>query len=312
MAFPVNVATRSVSFGGAVSIEAGTPLTVRVVTEASRSLIKASSGYRLESMEDTKESTAGEEIVLELPVTDQNGWIDAVARQAIVVGTDQHSHLYTSKVSIYNGNARVAEYVYENYPVPSGSGTLDGDTMLLADPAQPGILVAIPDTWDGWSEEELITLIEEHGGASTWSEITGKPTAFPPSTHTHAWSEITGKPTTFTPSAHTHLWADITDKPTTFAPSTHTHAWTDITGKPTTFTPSTHTHAISDVTGLQTALNNAASKQDLEYTGTAWPARGDVSGMRRWYSTLDPNAPAPPEMVTGDTWTRHPDAPQTV
>jgi len=48
----------------------------------------------------------------------------------------------------------------------------------------------------------------------TWDTLPGKPTAFPPSAHTHAWGDITGKPTTFPPSAHTHLWADITDRPT--------------------------------------------------------------------------------------------------
>lgn len=38
-----------------------------------------------------------------------------------------------------------------------------------------------------------------------------------------AWTDVTGKPTTFTPSAHTHVKTDITD----FA---HTHATSDVTG----------------------------------------------------------------------------------
>ena len=33
-------------------------------------------------------------------------------------------------------------------------------------------------------------------GASSWDEIEGKPSTFPPSAHTHAWGDITGKPTT--------------------------------------------------------------------------------------------------------------------
>lgn len=33
-------------------------------------------------------------------------------------------------------------------------------------------------------------------GASSWDEIEGRPTTFPPSAHTHAWGDITGKPTT--------------------------------------------------------------------------------------------------------------------
>lgn len=43
-----------------------------------------------------------------------------------------------------------------------------------------------------------------------WSNISGKPTTFAPSAHTHDWSEVTGKPSTFAPSAHTHAPGDIT------------------------------------------------------------------------------------------------------
>lgn len=59
---------------------------------------------------------------------------------------------------------------------------------------------------------------------------------------------------------HTHPWTDITGKPSTFPPSTHSHGWTDITGKPSTFPPSAHSHVISDVTGLQTALDAKMDK----------------------------------------------------
>lgn len=54
------------------------------------------------------------------------------------------------------------------------------------------------------------------------------------------WAGITGKPSTFTPSTHTHAQSDITN------------LVTDLAGKAST----THTHAQSDVTGLVTALSN--------------------------------------------------------
>ena len=77
-----------------------------------------------------------------------------------------------------------------------------------------------------------------------------------------AWADVTGKPTTFAPTTHSHAWADITGKPATFAPTigkTETTAkagnyvptYAEITGKPTTFAPSEHTHTIANVTGLQ-------------------------------------------------------------
>jgi hypothetical protein len=43
----------------------------------------------------------------------------------------------------------------------------------------------------------------------TWAALSGKPTVFPPSPHSHPWGEITEKPTTFPPSAHGHLQSEI-------------------------------------------------------------------------------------------------------
>lgn len=116
--------------------------------------------------------------------------------------------------------------------------------------------------------------------AVTWSTLSGKPTSFPPSAHSHKWDEITGKPavyppaapawvdvagkpTTFPPAAHSHSWADITGKPATFPPSAHTHAWGDIADKPTSFPPAAHTHAgllqfIGNVTVSETTLLSLA------------------------------------------------------
>lgn len=116
------------------------------------------------------------------------------------------------------------------------------------------------------------------GGTSVdWGNVTGKPSTFTPSAHTHSWSDVTGKPSTFTPSTHTHAisdvaslqteldgkspishthsWTSITSKPTTFTPEVHSHSWAEITGKPSTFAPTAHSHVIADVTGLQTALD---------------------------------------------------------
>lgn len=52
----------------------------------------------------------------------------------------------------------------------------------------------------------------------TWSTLTGKPSVFPPDTHTHTFGSLTSKPTTLTGYG-------ITDA----ASSTHTHAASDIT-----------------------------------------------------------------------------------
>jgi Phage tail repeat like len=61
--------------------------------------------------------------------------------------------------------------------------------------------------------------------AITWTDISGKPTTFPPSAHTHAIADTTGLQTALDGKAatsHTHVKADVTD----FA---HTHLLADIT-----------------------------------------------------------------------------------
>ena len=102
-----------------------------------------------------------------------------------------------------------------------------------------------------------------------WSEVTGKPTKFTPTSHDHSWNDITGKPTKFTPTSHDHTWGDITGKPSTFAPSTHSHTWATITNKPTEFTPSTHDHTWDNITNKpSTFAPSTHDHNDNYYTET--------------------------------------------
>ena len=129
--------------------------------------------------------------------------------------------------------------------------------------------------------------------------------------HTHNWGQISGKPTSFTPSSHSHSASEINSgvfniaripvgtTATTVAagndsrlsnartPTAHTHAMSDITGLTVeleTKAALNHEHAISDITGLQAALN---SKSGTEHThtisqvsglGTAMSAKADLVG----------------------------------
>ena len=93
------------------------------------------------------------------------------------------------------------------------------------------------------------------GGALTsvdWSIIQNKPTSMPASDvpawakaatkPSYAWNEITGKPSEFNPTAHSHSFASLLNKPTTLqgygitdaASISHTHTFSQIQDKPTT------------------------------------------------------------------------------
>ena len=148
----------------------------------------------------------------------------------------------------------------------------------------------------------------------TWNSISGKPSTFTPSSHTHtksqitdfpssmpasdvyawakapskpsySWSEITSKPSTFTPSSHTHPLSDISDLQASWnallkaAPSayvTRWPSWSEVTSKPSTFTPSSHTHPLSDISDLQASWNALLKAAPSAYV-TRWPSWSEVT-----------------------------------
>lgn len=150
-----------------------------------------------------------------------------------------------------------------------------------------------------------------------WASITGKPTSYPPSGHTHddryyteseldtklagksatghkhLWADITNKPSTFTPSAHKHVKADITDFPTSLpasdvkawakAANKPSYSWGEITNKPSTFTPAGHKHVKADITDFPT-LGTAAAKNVGDFAAASHShAWGDVTGKPSVY-----------------------------
>lgn len=136
--------------------------------------------------------------------------------------------------------------------------------------------------------------IVDHAASVPWSGITGKPSTFAPSAHTHLWSEISGIPTSFTPSAHTHAISDVTNLQTYLdgkAASSHAHAIADVTNLQTSLdgkADASHTHAIANVTGLQTALDGKQAAGSYA-AATHTHAIADVTGLQ---TALDGKAAA--------------------
>lgn len=136
----------------------------------------------------------------------------------------------------------------------------------------------------------------------TWANLTGKPTTFPPSSHTHddryyTETEINTKLTAKANSSHKHVKADITDFPTSMpasdvpawakASSKPSYSWPEISGKPGSFTPSAHTHTIANITNLQSTLDSKALNSNTikgvfvdDYWGLATPANASTDWIR--------------------------------
>lgn len=83
-----------------------------------------------------------------------------------------------------------------------------------------------------------------------------------------AWADITGKPSTFTPSAHSHVIADVTGLQSA------------LDGKQASgsYAAATHTHIIGDVTGLQAALDGKQAAGSYLTANQTITLSGDASG----------------------------------
>ena len=116
-----------------------------------------------------------------------------------------------------------------------------------------------------------------------WSGVTGKPSTFTPSAHTHTIANVTGLQTALdgkAASSHTHTKSQITDFPTSIknptsvviklnggtTEGTNMFTYDGSAAKSINITPagigaaaSAHTHAIGNVTGLQSALDGKAA-----------------------------------------------------
>ncbi|CAB0853073.1 hypothetical protein FRC0393_00655 [Corynebacterium diphtheriae] len=94
---------------------------------------------------------------------------------------------------------------------------------------------------------------------STWGELQGKPTKFPPESHKHKITDVTGLQDALdekTTKAYVDGKLQSLPKPAT--------SWSEIAGKPSVFRPESHTHGIRDVSGLDAALQNKASAFDVQ------------------------------------------------
>lgn len=101
----------------------------------------------------------------------------------------------------------------------------------------------------------------------TWNSISGKPSTFTPSSHTHTKSQITDFPSSM-PASDVYAWAKALSKPS--------YSWSEITSKPSTFTPSSHTHPLSGISDLQASWDALLKAAPSAYV-TRWPSWSEVT-----------------------------------
>jgi hypothetical protein len=91
-------------------------------------------------------------------------------------------------------------------------------------------------------------------GSITWSEVSGKPSTFPPSPHNHDGQYLKTE-TDPTVPAHVKAITQTNIDSWNAGGSGGASTWDELTGKPAEFPPESHTHEQSEVDGLELRLN---------------------------------------------------------
>jgi len=161
--------------------------------------------------------------------------------------------LYTQPVEdLFVGSTASADALLEVRYTRTGEATRTAtlqveiqNSVILGDEGTPA---AVPDGKATQAEAEAGTDNEKWmtplRTAQAIAELAPPPT----------WNSVTGKPSTFPPSAHTHTASQITDFASAVVAVSPPVDWSNLTGKPSTFAPSAHTHLKSEITGLDSDL----------------------------------------------------------
>ena len=158
----------------------------------------------------------------------------------------------------------------------SGGGGLNASVIsyarILEGSYTDADLTSIPNAYAIKALSSRIdNIASELGGLSlSWNNITGKPSTFTPSAHTHKWTEITDRITKVSQltndkgylTSHQSLAAYLksADAEKTYSKLGHTHAFNEITGKPTTLAGYGVTDGVNavSVTGNGNAVTSAS------------------------------------------------------
>ena len=108
-------------------------------------------------------------------------------------------------------------------------------------------------------------------GATTWSELVGKPLVFPPAQHVHDLQDVGGL---------VQVLTDLTASLDGMAPKGHYHPISDVIGLQPALdakAPTEHEHEWGDITGKPTAFPSDAPENTVRIGGVDYQASGKVS-----------------------------------
>nr|DAG24774.1 MAG TPA: structural protein [Caudoviricetes sp.] len=157
--------------------------------------------------------------------------------------------------------------------------------------------------WGAWKKLAFTTDtvdVAKSANSVAWGNVTGKPSTFTPSSHTHTKSQITDFPSSL-PASDVYAWAKAKSKPAysksevglgnvdntadsaksvkyaTSAGSANAVAWGNVSGKPSTYPPASHTH---NYAGSSSAGGPATSASSLVHGAIQCGDNKNTTGYR--------------------------------
>lgn len=134
MSLPTGVLTRPVTLAAPVT-HAGDTLTVRVTIEPSHTIVHAATGTALANIVTDNSADPGTGLLLDVPVTDQAGFIDTA-------GNSFTGWAYTARIELVDALGK-SKYLVKKFAVPSSLTDLDLMMVPGGNPAAP-IIAATP------------------------------------------------------------------------------------------------------------------------------------------------------------------------
>lgn len=270
-----------------------TGLTTETANATANTLALRDSGGRLSVGAPTSGGNATTKTYVDAEVTAGKAWANLTGKPS-TFPPSTHTH---TKAQVTGLTTEAVEATANTLALRGQNGTL-----IVSDPT-----VASEAATKSYVDSTVTSGV-------TWANLAGKPSTFPPSTHTHTMGQITGLDAKFT--SHTHTKAQISGlttettgaSPNTLAlrdssgrltvapPTATTHAttktyvdtqvtaskaWANLTGKPSTFPPSSHTHAssdISDSTSYSDGTGQADRVMKLNDSGSFTIATATITG----------------------------------
>lgn len=150
MPFPEYIATRTLSAGGAATIESNRQLKIRATLRATKSLIWSDTGFQFLQYQEVKTSELGSEVTFNPPRTDLAGWKDYETKALIDVSApESFSHRYLLLIEYLDEAGSPIGIPPQNlgpFVLPAGDGVYDIDKSVVTGTVA-GDQVSIPDLW---------------------------------------------------------------------------------------------------------------------------------------------------------------------